>query len=103
IGVIDFSVTPMTVDVNITGASTQNFNVVINTGTLGAGATSNYVVTTTCDLTAVGIHTFSVTTTVSGDADSGNDVLAPVDIVNQISVTAGSNAGTICEGGSVDL
>lgn len=80
---IDFTVNPMTINVDVTGASTQNFNVVINTGTLGSGASANFNVTTACDLTTAGTHNFSVTTSLTGDGDNTNDnYTAGVDVAD---------------------
>jgi hypothetical protein len=72
---IDFSVDNMTINVDVAGASTQNFSTLVNTGTLDPDSTLDVLVTSICDLTAAGQHDFTITTVVAGDGNPANDVL----------------------------
>lgn len=70
------------ISVSVTGASTQNFNFSINSGTLTAGSSAQYVVANPVDLTVVGTHHFDATVSiVTGDADSTNNALPTIDII----------------------
>jgi hypothetical protein len=75
-GTANFATTPMTINLNVTGASTQTFTATINTGTLASGATSNYTVTTTANMTAQGTHNFAISTVCTADGDNSNNNLA---------------------------
>ena len=75
-GTANFGTTPMTINVNVTGASTQTFSATINTGTLAGGATANYLVTTAANMTAQGTHNFAISTTCTADGDNSNNNLA---------------------------
>lgn len=82
---IDFSVDTVTVTVDVTGASGQNFNVILNTGTLISGGKLNVVVTTMADMVANGVHVFDAYTTLAGDVDILNDSITPMYItVNDV-------------------
>ncbi|MEL6671984.1 MAG: GEVED domain-containing protein [Bacteroidota bacterium] len=71
--VIDFSVNPMTVTVDVTGASTQNFSTTVNTGTLAVLGTQDVLVTSAGDFSAVGIHAITATVAVAADTVATND------------------------------
>ncbi|MBK7173176.1 MAG: T9SS type A sorting domain-containing protein [Bacteroidales bacterium] len=74
---VDFTVNPVTVTTNVTGAATQSLSAVVNTGSLAAGLTQDVVMTTTLDMTNAGTYTFNAYTTVSGDGNTGNDAMSP--------------------------
>ena len=78
---IHFAQTNATIAVSITGASTQFFNLTVNSDSLLPGSTKNIVVTGLCDLSVPGIHVFNVVATISGDSNNGNDAMpTPVNI-----------------------
>lgn len=97
---IDFSINPVAINVNVTGASTQSFNIIVNMGTLAAGDSVHVNVTLSCNLTVPGIHIFNASATVAGDIDTSNDALNPAYNVAVNDVNAGiiSAAQTICNG-----
>ncbi|MFZ1369181.1 MAG: hypothetical protein WAR78_02300, partial [Ferruginibacter sp.] len=74
----DFSVNPVTVTTNVTGTVTQTLTAVVNSGTLGAGLTLDVPMLTTLNMTTTGVYTFNAYTTVSGDINTGNDSMPPV-------------------------
>jgi hypothetical protein len=74
---IDFSVNPVTVTVNVTGALTQTLTVVLNTGTLAIGATQN-VSMGSINMTAAGTYTFNANTSVVGEGNTPNDAMPAV-------------------------
>lgn len=77
--IIDFTLNPVTVSVAGTNAAAgYNSNIVVNTGTLGIGATMNVNMPATINMTTNGTYSFDATTTVTGDINTGNDALATV-------------------------
>jgi hypothetical protein len=79
---INFAGTPVTVQVNVTGATTFSFPAkVINSGTLAAGASMNVTVSTVgvdeLDMSTPGVYQFDISTSVTGttDVNTSNDVL----------------------------
>jgi hypothetical protein len=71
---INFAVNPVTVSCAVTGPNPATFtNVVLNTGTLAAGATQAVTMSTTYDMTAAGTFAFSASAIVVGDGASSND------------------------------
>jgi hypothetical protein len=74
---IDFSVNPVTVTINVTGAVTQALSAIVNSGTLVSGASTNVNMTSTLDMTAVGTYTFNASTSVIGDGNAANDAISP--------------------------
>jgi len=82
---IDFSIDSVSVNVDITGASNQNFNVVLNSGTLAPGAKQNVIVSITTDLATNGTHVFNAYTILASDTDTSNDSIAQVSVtVNDV-------------------
>ncbi|MFZ4402088.1 MAG: beta strand repeat-containing protein, partial [Bacteroidales bacterium] len=73
---IDFSVNPLTVTTDITGAAITNLTRTINTGTLAPNTTLNVDMSSTLDMTAAGIYTFIASTNVVGDVNTANDTMA---------------------------
>jgi len=91
---INFTVNNVTVNVSITGASIQTFNSpVINTGSLASGASMNVLVTPTCNLSAVGVHTFNAATVNFSDVNAANNAMPFVD-VTVTDVPTPANAGS---------
>jgi hypothetical protein len=77
--VLDFSVTPLTVNASVTGPNAQTFApVVVSTGTLAPGATLDVVITTTYNMTTGGTYTFNASTSITGDTNGTNDAMAAV-------------------------
>lgn len=74
---IDFSVNPVTVTVNVTGAATQTLSTTLTTGTLAANA-SQTVTAGTLNMNTGGNYIFNATTAVTGDGDAYNNAMAPV-------------------------
>ncbi|MGL5888759.1 MAG: hypothetical protein ACRC3B_02670, partial [Bacteroidia bacterium] len=66
---------PITISVQVTGASTQNFSLQITSDTLLPGAVHAYTVTTACNLSNAGTHNFRIIATVTGDQNISNDTL----------------------------
>jgi hypothetical protein len=96
---VDFSVTNVTLTVNITGASTQTFTLVLNSGSLGGYASQNYTVTNLADMTAGGTHTFNAHSSFTLDTNTGNDAMAAVNILVNPSPTSNYEVGpTFCPG-----
>ncbi|WP_207495228.1 fibronectin type III domain-containing protein [Aridibaculum aurantiacum] len=77
---IDFSTNNATVSGSVTGPNATTFTpVVINSGTLAAGATQDVVLAPTYNMTAVGTYTFNASVTLATpDANPGNNAIAPV-------------------------
>lgn len=90
---INFAVNNVTVNVSITGASIQTFNSpVINTGSLASGASMVVNVTPSCNLSAVGTHTFNAATVNFSDVNPFNNSMASTDVI-VTSLPTTSNAG----------
>lgn len=70
---LDFSTNNMTINLGVTGASTQNFSTTITSGTIAVLDTMSFVVTTNADFTATGFHNFTYSVNVVGDTVPGND------------------------------
>ncbi|MCC2547241.1 T9SS type A sorting domain-containing protein [Hymenobacter sp. BT175] len=100
---LNFAVTPVTVTVTITGSGgTQTFSTVVNTGTLGAGASQTVTLPGTIDLSVPGTYTATVTTSVAGDDNLANNTLTPAVTITSTTRSAAFTfpSGTICAGGS---
>ncbi len=74
-GAINMASTPITVTTNVTGAVTQTLTGTLNTGTLASGATTTVTMSTTLDMTPVGVYTFNSSATVTGDQDATNNAM----------------------------
>ncbi len=73
---LNFSLTPMTLNVSISGASTQSFSTVISSGILLPDSIFNAVSTVIANFSAVGTHIINATATLSGDGNNGNNSFA---------------------------
>lgn len=90
---INFAINNVTVNVSITGASIQTFNSpVISSGSLASGASMVVNVTPSCNLSAVGTHTFNATTVNFSDVNATNNAMAPTDVIVTAQPTT-ANAG----------
>lgn len=91
---INFAINNVTVNVSITGASIQTFNSpVISSGSLASGASMVVNVTPSCNLSAVGTHTFNATTVNFSDVNAMNNAMAPTDVIVTAQPTP-ANAGS---------
>lgn len=87
----DFSVNPVTITVNVTGAATATLNATVNTGTLATGATLDVNTSSTLDMSAAGVYTFNAYHVTTGDTNLSNDTLAAVNRT-VVALTAGTVA-----------
>ena len=88
--IMDFSVTPAVLTVEVSGAATNTFTLGINTGTLGIFGAQNYTVTTNYNMSTVGTYSFKAYPTVAGDGSAANDTIYKT--VNKI-ITPTPNLG----------
>jgi hypothetical protein len=86
---LDFSVTPLTINLSVTGTTTATLTATISTGTLAINATSPFSLSPTLNMLANGTYTVSGTVSVAGDGNLANNNLATVNYI------VGPNAGTI--------
>ncbi|MEM7370640.1 MAG: GEVED domain-containing protein [Bacteroidota bacterium] len=70
---LDFSANNMTVTLDVTGASTQNFSTTVTSGIVPVLGTISVDVTTTADFTATGFHNFNYNISIVGDTVPAND------------------------------
>ena len=71
---LDFSLNPFTATVDMTGTASQTFtSAVVNSGVLAPLDTLEVTVTTTADLSAVGIYSFTASHDMTGDQNNAND------------------------------
>jgi trimeric autotransporter adhesin len=85
--IVDFSLNPVVVTVNITGAVSQTLTASLNSGTLAIGATQNVNMSATLDMTPVGTYNFALNTNTTGDGNSLNDNLSGITRINNLVVT----------------
>lgn len=99
-GGIDFSVTPVTITVNVSGPAAATLTATINTGTLAAGASLDVPLSPTLNMTSVGTYTFACSFTVGGtgvDKDITNNEFSDTRVNAPFSVgTASSSPGNFC-------
>jgi hypothetical protein len=74
----NFVTNPVTVNISVSGAATQSFPIVLNTGTLASNATMDVTVPTTLNMTSIGTYTFNAATVLVGDANTTNDAMPAV-------------------------
>ena len=106
VSIFDFSVNNVRVTVNITGASTQTITHDVTSGVIPNGGTFLVSFTSTCDLSAIGTHVFSYSTSIltgGPDVNAANDAGGPVNVQVQqpaISLTSagGTDAQSLCTG-----
>lgn len=77
-GIVNFSGSPVTVSVAVSGSITANYTKTINTGTLAAGAILPVTLSTAgtlLDMSTPGVYVFDISTSVSGDVNTANDAV----------------------------
>ncbi len=70
---IDFATNNATININVTGASTQSLTVTLNNGTLAAGASQTYPLFPNADFSAGGTHTLTANVVITGDGNAANN------------------------------
>jgi len=105
---LNFATNPATVSASIAGPGAPGglVPVVINTGTLAAGATRDVTFAAPANLQAYGTYTFTLGGTVVGDANPGNDVLAPAPTIGVSAPAAGTlwpATANLCRSGTATL
>ena len=75
--VIDFSVTPLTINASVTGANPMTFTpVVLNSGTLAINGDQAFQISASYDMSATGTYGFSFSTSLGTDVRPANDTKA---------------------------
>ncbi|MBK7853640.1 MAG: hypothetical protein IPJ79_00860 [Bacteroidetes bacterium] len=98
---IDFSVNPVTVTCNITGAITTTVSTTLTTGTLASGTVTNVALSPNVNMSPNGVYTFNASTSMGVDGDNSNDAMLPD--TRTVGVVAGSistSATDVCVSGS---
>jgi hypothetical protein len=72
---LDLSVNPLTVTVNVTGATTATLTGTLNTGVVAPAATVNVTMSTTLNMSVAGAYTFNGSASVTGDGNATNDAM----------------------------
>lgn len=99
IGQIDFSIDNVTVTVTISGASTQTFSFIVNSGILSGYASQNVTVTNLADMSAGGTHIFNASATIIGDINNTNDAMAAANVfVKPTPTVNGEPNPSVCAG-----
>jgi hypothetical protein len=101
---IDFSVDPVSVFCQITGPVNTTVSAVLNSGTLGVGATQNVSLSPTVDGTANGTYTINAYTVMASDGDPANDAFPVFNInVGPVAGTVSASQNEICISGTPTL
>jgi hypothetical protein len=104
LNLIDFTVDPMTVSVNVTGANPQLLNTIVNTGSLAVGDSMLVTVAACYDMSAFGTYNFRPYANITADGNPYNDSLEVISItINSSAGTAAINTNGICFGDSATL
>jgi hypothetical protein len=90
---IDFSVNPVTVTTNVTGAATQTLSATVNTGTLASATTLNVTMSGTLNMSATGVYTFNASAVVAGDVIPANNAMPAANITKAV-LAAGTVTAT---------
>lgn len=102
--VIDFSINQVTVTCNMTGTGVGTLSGTINSGTLAVGATYDFVLPGTLDMSANGSYTFNASTSVTGDGNALDDAMSAASRTH-LAFTGGtitSAPSSICVTGSTN-
>jgi len=104
---LDFTVDPVTVTVNVTGALTQTLNFTINNNSLNGNVPlipggSMSVPAGTINMSAIGTYTFDAYSTLSGDGNALNDTMTAVSL-NYTPGTVTVSTDSVCAGSSVTV
>ncbi|MGI9190873.1 MAG: hypothetical protein ACR2IL_02045, partial [Chitinophagaceae bacterium] len=98
---MDFSLTPLSIGVQISGALNTTLTGSINSGTLATNASTIYTFTTPINMSIYGAYTFRPYLNISGDLNAVNDSLAPITrSSNLIPGNVTSNIPSVCVSGS---
>ncbi|GAB3875806.1 hypothetical protein GCM10028824_32200 [Hymenobacter segetis] len=105
---LNFATNPATATVVVTlpGGLTQTLTGTVSTGTLASGALLSVTLNNTLNLSVPGAYTFAVTATVTGDANTANNVLTPAATRTVVAPVAGvlsPAAFNICGSGTASL
>jgi hypothetical protein len=104
---LNFVTNPATITAVVTTpGGPQTLTGSITAGTLAAGATQTVTLAPTLNMTAVGTYSFAITATVTGDANTANDLLAPAPTRTVSAPVAGTlapAASSICVSGTATL
>ncbi len=96
---LNFSVDPVTVTCNVTGAATTTLTGT-PTGTLAIGATMNVVMSSTLNMTTAGTYTFNAFTTMTSDGNATNNAMLPDSRLGvPIAGTVSSSLMVVCVSG----
>lgn len=91
---VDFSVNPVTITTNITGAVTLVRTAVINSGTLGSDQSMNVPMSLALDMSAQGVYTFNASVSVTGgDVNPANDAM-PAQNRTKVILSSGTPVAT---------
>ncbi|MBU3675673.1 MAG: T9SS type A sorting domain-containing protein, partial [Chitinophagaceae bacterium] len=98
---MDFSLTPLNLGVQISGAINTTLTGSINSGTLASNASTSYTFTTPINMSIYGAYTFRPYLNISGDLNAVNDSLAPITrSSNLIPGNVTTNLPNLCVSGS---
>ncbi|MDB0011483.1 hypothetical protein N9E20_01595, partial [Crocinitomicaceae bacterium] len=109
--VSDFNISAnhIRVTVNITGASTQTITQDVESGTILPGGNFLVPFSTTCDLSVVGTHVFTCSTSLltgGPDVDPTNDTDSPVSVRVEVPtitlLSPGENIQSLCQNTSIN-
>ena len=104
---INLATNPVTVNCAVTGANPNNTTftpIVLNTGTLAAGATQVVTFSTTYNMSAAGTYVITSYTSISGDVSAVNDTTRTTYTrAANPTVTGNASVSTICAGLSETL
>lgn len=101
--VIDFSVTPLTINASVSGTNPMTFTpVVINSGTLAINATQTIQIATGYDMSQPGAtYNFNASLTMSGDVRTSNNSFSSA--IQNMKPVANYSDVAVCSGTSVTL
>lgn len=98
---MDFSLTPLNLGVQISGALNTNLTGSITTGTLAPNAFTTFTFSTSLNMSTYGLYTFRPFLNISGDLNPVNDSLAPINRTsNLIPGNVTSNVLQLCVSGN---
>jgi hypothetical protein len=86
--VLDASVNPVPITVQVTGPVSQTLNATMASGIIPPGATVPFVVSTNANLATLGKYYFTATASMVGDQYAGNNSSGPVSMISDLNVTA---------------
>jgi hypothetical protein len=100
---LNFATNPVTITASVTGPNAMAFPVItISSGTLPGSGTLDTAVSVCYDMTAVGTYTFSASAALTGDGNTANNNMAPVNITIS-GGTVSAAQSSVCNGNSTVL